>query len=50
MIPNSSLEKTCASKNHINSIYDLDDLIDLLICLADHGSFESNDPLVTLYM
>ena len=25
-------------------------LIDLLICLADHGSCESNDPLVTLYM
>ena len=31
MIPNSSLEKTCASKNHNNSIWfnDLIDLIDL---------------------
>ena len=49
MIPSSSLKKTCASKNHNNSVW-FDDLIDLLISLADHGSFESNDPLVTLYM
>ena len=51
MIPSSSLEKTCASKNHNNLIYDwFDDLIDLLICLADHGSCKSIDLLVTLYM
>ena len=46
MIPNSSLEKTCARKTTIIQ-FDLDDLIDLLIYLADHGSCKSNDPLVT---
>ena len=44
MIPNSSLEKTYASKDYNNLIW-FDDLIDLLICLADHGSCESNEPL-----
>ena len=44
MIPNSSLDKTCASKTTTIKFNGL------LICLADHGSFKPNDPLVTLYM